>query len=291
MARKPLTAFTLVELLVVLGIIALLVAILLPVLRGAREAARTSSCASQQRQLGAIAMSAYLVDTHGYLPPAGERGGPDDHFSWDDRLARGGYDSRSITRAQAGAAELANNLDAGVEVYQCPSDAGPRLGFSPAKPLFRSYAMNDGYQSNIIGVSSGASWPDNTAGTNARQCWGVTWDAGGGPAWSVQPDLEIEDPSWTIVLTDRPRSVNFSVMGKTGASTQRNPGVQLRTTPPGVPPAPWHGSGNAMNYVFADGHVETLPPEETVGSASVPVVPTGGSLRVGGAWTRVANSD
>ncbi|HEX8463058.1 MAG TPA: prepilin-type N-terminal cleavage/methylation domain-containing protein [Abditibacterium sp.] len=45
-------AFTLVEMLVVLAIVGLLAAILLPVVSRARASARTSTCASNLRQIG-----------------------------------------------------------------------------------------------------------------------------------------------------------------------------------------------------------------------------------------------
>ncbi|MEM6391712.1 MAG: DUF1559 domain-containing protein [Planctomycetota bacterium] len=60
-------AFTLIELLVVISIIALLIAILLPALASAREAAKTSVCSSNLRQIG-IALNAYETD-QGTLPP------------------------------------------------------------------------------------------------------------------------------------------------------------------------------------------------------------------------------
>ena len=62
-------AFTLVELLVVISIIAMLVALLLPAVQGAREAARVTQCSNQLRQVAVASLT--HESAHGFMPSNG----------------------------------------------------------------------------------------------------------------------------------------------------------------------------------------------------------------------------
>lgn len=88
-------AFTLIELLLVISIIALLIALLLPALAAARETAKATRCLSNIRQV-AQATASFTADHKGELPEnrrdmTDASGGPAQHVTWRYTLADGDY--------------------------------------------------------------------------------------------------------------------------------------------------------------------------------------------------------
>jgi prepilin-type N-terminal cleavage/methylation domain-containing protein/prepilin-type processing-associated H-X9-DG protein len=124
-------AFTLVELLVVIGIIALLISILLPSLARARESANSVKCLSNVRQLG-MAFQMYCDANKGRFPESGMPNQPSGWIYWDA--------PRPI---EDSALAPYMNKFASVEALVCPSDdVENRPGAGGAGPYKFSYAFN-----------------------------------------------------------------------------------------------------------------------------------------------------
>jgi prepilin-type N-terminal cleavage/methylation domain-containing protein/prepilin-type processing-associated H-X9-DG protein len=105
------SAFTLVELLVVVGIIAVLIAILLPVMGKARAAAQATACLSNVRQLG-IAFMSYCGENNGRPPPS--------FFT-----TRNGWFSPTSGQASFSFQFLLPHLGGNKSVLACPTAATP----------------------------------------------------------------------------------------------------------------------------------------------------------------------
>ncbi len=126
-------AFTLVELLVVIAIIGVLVALLLPAVQAAREAARRMQCSNNLKQMG-LAIHNYH-DTNGSFPPSAIKGKVGDGSGSAQALVWGGsilpyIEQRNMFDQIQGKGFAINWADDGVNeqilrtklpAYQCPS--------------------------------------------------------------------------------------------------------------------------------------------------------------------------
>src|SRR5688572_23119028 len=129
--------FTLVELLVVIGIIAIMVSILLPTLARARQSAESVACLSNLRQIGQMAMQ-YATASKGHFPQPCP-GAQTELFqspgvSYDPRRYIGTQDS--FYRFSQSQAEMIHRLmKGGTNVWYCPSNKFlPPAGQQPIEP-------------------------------------------------------------------------------------------------------------------------------------------------------------
>ena len=122
-------AFTLVELLVVIGIIAVLIGILLPTLTAARRSAYTLQCSSNMKQLATV-MIMYAQNNKGKLPPsaapaglalAGYANGSGIGWWWPNEMVRQNYiKGTNLNVYKKANSTTSQKVFPGSNVFRCP---------------------------------------------------------------------------------------------------------------------------------------------------------------------------
>jgi len=174
---------TLIEVLVVIGIIAILVGLLLPAVQAAREAGRRVSCQSNMRQVG-VALHHYHEE-FGVLPPGWVAKSPNGQPGWAWPTAILPFlehnlplPDDSLAGPAIGSPDNAGLRQTVIDTYLCPSDATPEVFMlyeGPLKdsgplpnPLAHSRPMFRVSRSNcagVFGTRTVEDFPDQGDGT------------------------------------------------------------------------------------------------------------------------------
>lgn len=251
-------AFSLIELIVVIGIIAILMGLLLPALAGARRSAQVVQCASNMRQLGA-SMFGYAAEFRGKYPPNTAALG----MYWYNKSEIGRHISTPLT--------LSDDTVAG-GIMVCPGDI---------QGAVRSYAMNVWASGLVSDFVVNTTQGDTPRGKLFSQ--GVSDSSSMillAEAYSAFPAPEVNDPKVGFMahavigfIGDKPGE-RFVMRGDPDVPENRfgptesqvcyfrhrlkADSYQLITAARG-----------RANFTFADGHVELLSPGDLVDTSTM----------------------
>jgi prepilin-type N-terminal cleavage/methylation domain-containing protein/prepilin-type processing-associated H-X9-DG protein len=237
--RKRASAFTLLELLVVIAIIAILAALLLPALSRAKGKAAQIACANNQKQL-ALAVRMYVDDYGGAYPGIASRMygfHTEDWIYWrTNSVLYPSFEKSPICGSVPGLSR---------QSLRCPLDNND-------EDRILHFAAGDGYGAYFYSYSM-TGWGLDDVGANIGLATVVVNSSGPPIAHPFKED-SVKNPSSKIMLAEEPGRLD-----KRDSPDQESIIQDGRWVPKQDPLTIRHG-GRA-EVAFADGHIEPVTPE------------------------------